>query len=381
MREKHVRASWARSSHMGRVSVHTLAFVITLLIIVTSSYRVPWTVAVGELSGRLVSNSSNKGPWPLWVRSANLGPASETTSKRTLAILEAFRSGGKPIGVVGFQEDGHPKCGKLPCIVQQTASLEGIEPSQVFDYSNGKNLSLLVTPPWAIIERGSSFKIGRDKLKYRWSLEHPFVGAGGGYRYMAEVVIKAPESPNLRVFTAHLSHHSDQQSERNKQIKELIRIVKSEYRQYEGLPLVVGDFNFKPDTEPQNFNLMNNVFELVASNGLDHIWVGRPEAFPQHAAIIQVENQDFVNLPDQMFDHESPFVTLTVIYREPPGLSGCSPGLACCKPGNSRCVQCLAQCPEDLDSGCPANEFCCEPKDPGDKGKGCRLCSKARKCP
>lgn len=104
----------------------------------------------------------------------------------------------------------------------------------------------------------------------------------------------------LRFYTTHLSHGQDQISQRKDQIKKLREIVKGVSIEGELPPIVVGDFNLTHDSNPNQFDRMNEDFwranaeglacadRMPAYGGIDHIWVGRASSFPQAKAKLTV---------------------------------------------------------------------------------------------
>ena len=128
-----------------------------------------------------------------------------------------------------------------------------------------------------------------------WQMGHDS-GTGTSSRWLLETKLRhRARNWTLRFYSTHLSHPSDmlgtQEAERNEEIRNLTAKVAARASSGELPPVLAGDLNFIPASEPSSNSLMQGTFallneEYVDCNGIGavgeplHVWVGRRAAFP-----------------------------------------------------------------------------------------------------
>lgn len=177
---------------------------------------------------------------------------------------------------------------------------------------------------WGAHSAGKIWPIGKRKINaFRW-----------GQHYLAhKLFVHKTQYWAVSVFNTHLANggQDDRRETRSNQIDRCIELINATVTQDELPPVLVGDMNFGPD-EVENYDRLNSRFQIVGESGLspdtfnslggiDHIWVGRPEAFPQtRGSLIPIRwhgspsNKLGVDLPSaRLSDHPSPAVSFRAV--------------------------------------------------------------------
>jgi hypothetical protein len=245
-------------------------------------------------------DSQYRGSADLVVRTLNTERGIPRYSKRLQGIASKFKADWPyQIGIIGMQqvkkdltncpEDRSVEHGSH-CFGKILHSEYGIAPV------NSKShdvLGIISSGDWRI-QANTAWVIGDD-------------GGTGDDRYLMEATIKNVKvGRNLKFYNTHLSHKKGKKirsGNRLSQVNKLIEHVVSRAEKKDLLPIVVGDFNLNPsspsldENDKEVLRRMSEKFELAnekalncLSNGkpndigIDLIWIGKKEIFPQSDA-------------------------------------------------------------------------------------------------
>jgi len=234
----------------------------------------------------------------LVIRTVNTKQGGSYYAKRLYGIgQEFFNDWPYQVGIIGMQEVkqemdacpvGEKEVHGARCFAQILGNLYG----ENCTYARHKPLGTVVGSDWEISIEPIAYELGKDS----WNKF-----GNRSTRYLLYTLLRhRTEGWMLRFYTTHLSHGQDQKGQRRDQIKKLRKIVKEVSIEGELTPVVVGDFNFSQDSNPNQFDRMNEDFWLAnskglpcadgmpANGGIDHIWVGRASSFPQAKAKLTV---------------------------------------------------------------------------------------------
>lgn len=220
---------------------------------------------------------------------------------RLWGIAEAFsRDGTTPNEIIGVQEapqqltgcpSGPSEAQGTDCFARVMAEHGLGSTSAARSTAGGSNqIGIVVGGNWDIISSHVT-DLGRDHwvMRPRRSWITPRLT-----RRLLEAKVRHKEHGwILRFYTTHLSQGVRQRQQRLEQIDRLVEIVTSRVGDGELPPIVAGDLNFRSG-EAESYERMSRHFELVnalavgclpngypTDAGRDHVWVGRPVAFPQ----------------------------------------------------------------------------------------------------
>src|SRR6266496_1787005 len=251
------------------------------------------------------TNNSEVAPGDIYMlaRTVNTKGSDPDYTRRFYGIVREFHAEWpSAIGIVGLQEVHSGLEDMIDCYGVTAA--DGWQAGHVvncFGYQFIKQydssvtwawhgtLGIIVGHPWKIAST-KGWEIGKDSIKML---------GNRSTRYLLEAKLEnSATNDKVRVYVTHLSHHSDksaQHDQRSDQIDNIIDHVTDRWTSGELPPLLIGDFNFHPNDERDNYNKLHNHFSLATKSfvgctsngnpteiGVDHIWVGRRTSFPSN---------------------------------------------------------------------------------------------------
>lgn len=233
------------------------------------------------------------------LRSVNLHGEDKPVGGRMCGLAAELLRANSRIDFLALQEvvDGK-KCPVTPqggstsahCLVAALRSGCSMHPTtpQRFSVVTGGGLAIVKDSGWQVLSQHLEV-LGNDDCSIL-----PDSVFGLGKRFALRVIARnSTNGAILRLYNAHLSHHSsrcgEQHFQRLAQVKKLVALTIREVIPEELPPIVAGDLNFYPYSEITSHDVLAEKFQISlegASAGdavyprYDQIWLGRKSAFP-----------------------------------------------------------------------------------------------------
>jgi hypothetical protein len=226
---------------------------------------------------------------------------------RVKGVVKAFFDHDlQQIGLIGMQEvkDGEPHG---VYIFRDEANRIYGQSAAAIDY---KSLGIVVDQKFEIHKTLKKY-LGKDSICHL---------GNRAKRRLLGVQLSHPDFDNLFwFFTTHLSH-GNQSAQRKEQMEKIIDAIHGAVNINELPPWIVGDFNWGSESEEAHIMLEKD-FSLVFGEGIDQIWIGRPEKFNCRTINLYLIESKVIDLKStQLSDHNSPSVKISYGSFKPPWL-------------------------------------------------------------